>query len=75
MDNGRALESGVSDRKATAMQRPLNVPVLLAYLGIILGIASAYLAGNTVILACFLVLVSFTLAVSVRRRHAAQLDG
>lgn len=54
------------------MQRPLNVPVVLWHVAILLGIASAYLAGNTVILACYVVLASLSLAVSVRRRRSAQ---
>lgn len=54
------------------MRRPLNVPVLLWHLAILLGIASAYLAGNTIILACYVALGSLSLAVSVRRQRATQ---
>jgi hypothetical protein len=54
------------------MQRPLNVPVILWHVAILLGIASAYLAGNTITLACYLVLASLSLAASVRKRRTAQ---
>lgn len=72
MGHGSTLELDQPDRKASAIQRPLNVPVLLWHLAILLGIASAYLAGNTVILACYVALASLSLAVSIRRQRSAQ---
>ncbi|WP_179277601.1 hypothetical protein [Rhodococcus sp. 14-2496-1d] len=50
----------------------MNVPMLLWHLALMLGIALAYLAGYTIILAGLVILVFLTLAASFRRERSAQ---